>query len=59
VIPGTSSIAHLEDNLGADKVVLDADVVAELDALINQKTVIGLRYNAATYKDIDTEQFPA
>ena len=59
VIPGTSSIAHLEDNLRADKVVLSSDVVAQLDALINEKTVIGPRYNAATYQDIDTEQFPA
>lgn len=59
VIPGTSSIAHLEDNLGADRVVLGVDVVARLDALINENTVIGPRYNAATYKDIDTEQFPA
>jgi len=59
VIPGTRSLAHLEDNLGAGRVVLGADVVARLDALINAKTVVGPRYNAATYKEIDTEQFPA
>lgn len=59
VIPGTRSLAHLEDNLGAGRVVLGADVVASLDALINTKTVVGPRYNAATYKEIDTEQFPA
>lgn len=58
-IPGTRSIAHLEDNLGADQVVLGADVVARLDTLINEKTVVGPRYNAATLKDVDTEQFPA
>jgi aryl-alcohol dehydrogenase-like predicted oxidoreductase len=59
VIPGTRTIAHLEDNLGAGRVVLGADVVARLDALINAQTVVGPRYNAATYKEIDTEQFPA
>ncbi|PKO89664.1 MAG: aldo/keto reductase [Betaproteobacteria bacterium HGW-Betaproteobacteria-12] len=59
VIPGTRSLAHLEDNLGAGRVVLGADLVARLDALINEKTVSGPRYNAATFKEIDTEQFPA
>lgn len=59
VIPGTRSQAHLEDNLGAGRVLLGADVVARLDALINEKTVVGPRYNAATLKEIDTEQFPA
>ena len=59
VIPGTRSPAHLEDNLGAGRVVLGAEVVARLDALINAKTVVGPRYNAATFKEIDTEQFPA
>ncbi|WGW11367.1 aldo/keto reductase [Saxibacter everestensis] len=31
-IPGTSSIEHLEDNLAAAELTLDADTVAELDA---------------------------
>jgi aryl-alcohol dehydrogenase-like predicted oxidoreductase len=29
-IPGTSKVAHLEDNVGAVRVVLDATTVAEL-----------------------------
>jgi pyridoxine 4-dehydrogenase len=33
LIPGTSSIAHLEENLGAAEVTLDADDVAALDAI--------------------------
>jgi len=57
VIPGTRSQAHLEDNLGADSVVLAADVVARLDALINDQSVAGPRYSAATYLEIDTEQW--
>ena len=32
-IPGTSSVAHLEENLAAADLQLDADVVAELDGL--------------------------
>jgi aryl-alcohol dehydrogenase-like predicted oxidoreductase len=33
LIPGTSSIAHLEQNLAAANLVLDAETVAELDAI--------------------------
>jgi len=57
MIPGTRSIAHLEDNMGALNVTLGTDVVARLNALINNTTVAGSRYPAATQKEIDTEQF--
>jgi pyridoxine 4-dehydrogenase len=33
LIPGTRSIAHLEENVGAADVVLDADALARLDAV--------------------------
>ena len=33
VIPGTSSVAHLRENIAAADLTLDADVVAELDAI--------------------------
>lgn len=56
-IPGTTSIAHLEENLGAAELRLDAALLAELDALINESTVAGARYNAATQAQIDTEEF--
>lgn len=56
-IPGTTRIDHLEENLGAAGVALGADSVARLDALINQRTVAGARYNAAAQADIDTEEF--
>jgi aryl-alcohol dehydrogenase-like predicted oxidoreductase len=55
-IPGTTSIAHLEDNLGASQVALDADLLARLEALINPATVSGPRYSAAAQADIDTEE---
>ncbi len=56
-IPGTTKLAHLEENLGAADVVLGSGIVARLDALINQRTVTGARYNAATQAEIDTEEF--
>ncbi len=56
-IPGTTSIAHLRENMGALDVKLDAATVARLDALINERTVAGPRYNAATQTEIDTEEF--
>lgn len=56
-IPGTTSVAHLEEDLGAADLALDAPTLAELDALINQRTVAGARYNAATQQEIDTEEF--
>jgi pyridoxine 4-dehydrogenase len=33
LIPGTRSIAHLEENLGAADVALSADALARLDAV--------------------------
>ena len=56
-IPGTTKLVHLEENLGAVDVVLGSGMVARLDALINQRTVAGARYSAATQAEIDTEEF--
>jgi pyridoxine 4-dehydrogenase len=33
LIPGTRSITHLEENLGAGDVTLDAEAIARLDAV--------------------------
>ena len=56
-IPGTTSRTHLRENLGAADLTLAPALLARLDALINQATVSGLRYNAATQAEIDTEIF--
>jgi len=56
-LPGTTSTAHLEENLGADSVVLDSATLQQMDALINRHTVSGARYNAATQAEVDTEEF--
>lgn len=56
-IPGTASVEHLSEDLRAADVKLDPQLVARLEALINQGTVSGSRYNAATQTEIDTEDF--
>ena len=56
-IPGTTSIAHLEENLGADAVSLTPAIVQRAGALIDRYTVTGPRYNASTQTEIDTEEF--
>ena len=57
VIPGTSQVGHLEDNMGAAGVQLSADHLRRLDTLINRHTVLGPRYNPASQADVDTENF--
>ena len=37
VIPGTSSVAHLRENVAAASLVLPADAVAELDTIARQR----------------------
>ena len=59
IIPifGTRQPEHLDDNAGAAAVTLDSSIVERLGALINQQTVAGPRYNAATQREIDSETF--
>ncbi len=58
-IPGTTNRQHLAENAAAAGVELDAATVDRLDALINETTVVGPRYNANTQKEVDTEEFPS
>jgi aryl-alcohol dehydrogenase-like predicted oxidoreductase len=55
-IPGTTSIAHLEENLGADAVTVSPAVLQRAGALINRNTVTGARYNASSQTEVDTEE---
>ena len=54
-IPGTTRLEHLQDNMGALQVRLDAGLVHRLEALINQQTVSGPRYNEQSSREVDTE----
>jgi aryl-alcohol dehydrogenase-like predicted oxidoreductase len=56
-IPGTTSVAHLHDDLGAVDVRLSAQLMARLEDLINERTVSGDRYNAQANREVDTETF--
>ena len=56
-IPGTTSVAHLKDDLGAVNVKLSADLIARVEDLINERTVQGDRYNAQANSEVDTEIF--
>ena len=56
-IPGTTSVEHLLDDLGAANVRLSPEVLARLDALINQNTVAGDRYSDQANREVDTEVF--
>ncbi|MGB0663398.1 MAG: aldo/keto reductase [Pontibacterium sp.] len=56
-IPGTTNIHHLRENFAAMDVQLSDASYQKLDLIINQQTVQGTRYNAATQKEIDTEEF--
>ena len=48
---------ELRDDLASADVTLTAADIARLEALINQQTVQGARYNAQGTSDVDTEAF--
>lgn len=56
-IPGTTSVAHLKDDLGADAVKLSLETLTAVESLINQHTVVGERYNVQANSEVDTEVF--
>jgi aryl-alcohol dehydrogenase-like predicted oxidoreductase len=56
-IPGTTSIAHLEDNHAAATLPVAEEIVTEAGVIINQLTVRGHRYSDAIRPTIDTEEF--
>ncbi len=56
-IPGTTSVDHLLDDLGAANVKLEPALTAKAEKLINQHTVTGPRYNPQGTSEVDTEVF--
>jgi aryl-alcohol dehydrogenase-like predicted oxidoreductase len=56
-IPGTTSIAHLHDDLGALDVKLSPAHMQQLEAMIGQHNVVGNRYNDQANSEVDTEVF--
>jgi aryl-alcohol dehydrogenase-like predicted oxidoreductase len=58
-IPGTRSVEHLHENLGATDVRLPDATVARLNALVNTATVSGNRYAEQGQREVDTEEVAA
>ena len=57
-IPGTRSIAHLEENVAAATLTLPDTTLAAVDALLPPNALSGPRYAAAAQAQIDTELLP-
>lgn len=57
-IPGTRRLEHLEENLRAAEVAVSSDVLARAGTLLHARHVAGPRYDAATQREISTEEFP-
>jgi aryl-alcohol dehydrogenase-like predicted oxidoreductase len=58
-IPGTTKVEHLQEDLAAADVRLDAGLLERLEAHINQGTVSGHRYSAQSRGEVDTEDYAA
>lgn len=56
-IPGTRSIAHMEENMGAVDVVLSDEMITRIEALFTPDSIRGPRYSPAMQAQIDTEMF--
>jgi aryl-alcohol dehydrogenase-like predicted oxidoreductase len=56
-IPGTTSVEHLREDLAAADVKLSQELLARLEALINEDTVAGNRYSEQSNREVDTEVF--
>jgi aryl-alcohol dehydrogenase-like predicted oxidoreductase len=54
-IPGTTSVAHLRENLAASGIALTFEQLERLGQIISPETIAGPRYPAATQAEIDTE----
>jgi aryl-alcohol dehydrogenase-like predicted oxidoreductase len=55
-IPGTKHIEYMKENAGAGDIQLDTDVIAELNELINEQTIVGRRYTDDLMVSTDSEQ---
>ncbi len=56
-IPGTTSLAHLHEDLGAATISVAPALLARAQALISRANVTGRRYNAQAESEVDTEEF--
>lgn len=57
-IPGTTRIAHLDENFATLSLEIAPEVLREAGELVNRASVSGPRYAPAMQASIDTEDFP-
>lgn len=57
-IPGTTSIAHLEEDVAAAHVILSPDACRAVEAIFPPGALRGARYPAAAQAQVTTETFP-
>ncbi|MDX1292183.1 MAG: aldo/keto reductase [Hyphomonas sp.] len=57
-IPGTTNLAHLEENWQAGNIQLAEDIVACLDAAFLPEKAVGPRYNRLGQSVVTTEMYP-
>jgi aryl-alcohol dehydrogenase-like predicted oxidoreductase len=57
-LPGTRSIAHLEEDVRAASVALPCGVVERVDAIFAPGAIRGARYTRAMQAQVDTETLP-
>lgn len=57
-IPGTRSIAHLEENVDAANLSLTPDIITAVNEIFRPDAIYGTRYSPAMQASIDTELLP-
>ena len=55
-IPGTTQVAHMQDNFTASHIQLDPRSIVAVEALLDKDLVKGNRYNAQARSEVDTEE---
>jgi aryl-alcohol dehydrogenase-like predicted oxidoreductase len=56
-IPGTTSVAHLCENMAAADITVDGALLARAGVLIGTDTISGARYAPASAAEVDAETF--
>ena len=55
VIPGTTRIDHLTENMATP--IVSADILAEAEDIVSTRNVAGARYSPTSQAEVDTEEF--
>jgi aryl-alcohol dehydrogenase-like predicted oxidoreductase len=55
-IPGTTQVAHMQDNFTAGHIQLDTRSINAVEALLDKALIKGNRYNAQARSEVDTEE---